>query len=180
MTNYTDECKRLAEADRTNKMLAAVHEMGHYLVATHIISDILQVTVECVQLLPSISGKWYGFTRVKYEPKSYDGLDPDKYNLELCRKKIKIANAGKSAELAMLGKTSNSGYADDEAMANEAISYIREKAPGFNVDAYVTKSNDELYKSMSKHLNLIAKLALSLYHKPHNAVIQYPEEIDQQ
>ena len=176
MTNYIEMCKAIKANAPTNKIVAAVHEMGHYFVATNIKSSLLQVTVDYIQLQPSPSGKWCGFTRIKYTPKDNE-IDPIIYNLELCKKKIRIANAGIHAETAMFGTFDPKGYSNDKTMVEEAISYIQSNDPNFNIDEYLKDSDTILSKSLNKYLNTIAERALTLCQKTLNAVVQYSEEI---
>jgi hypothetical protein len=177
MTNdtYIELCKKIKERDQTNKMVAALHEMGHYLVATNIKSSIITVRVDSIQLLQSINGKWYGFTRITYIPNE-DSIDPNKYHLEVRKKKLRIANAGMCVEKAMFGAYDTKGCENDQEMIDEAKLFIRENDPDFDIDKYLQESETIL----KKHLNTIALRAFKLYYKTLNAVIQYPEEINQE
>ena len=156
-------------------MVAAVHEMGHYFVASNIKSTLIEVTVDCVHLLPSLSNKWYGFTRIQYKPKD-PNINEILYNLEVCKKKIRIAIAGMCAEKAMFGTYDTKGYSTDKTMIDEAILYIQSKEPDFNPDKYLKDS--ETIISSKLNLDIIARRALLLYYKRLNAVVQYPQDID--
>lgn len=176
MTNYIDTCKDIKAKDSTNKMVAAVHEMGHYFVATYIKSTLFKVNIDSVQLLPSRSGIWYGFTRIQYTPQDLE-IDPTIYNLELCKKKIRIAIAGMCAEKAMFGTYDPKGYSVDKTMVDEAISYIKSNEPDFDTDKYLKDSEALIISKLN--LNTIARRAILLYLKKLNAVVQYPQDIDQ-
>lgn len=177
MTKYIDTCKAIKATDTDNKMVAAVHEMGHYLIATTIKPTLFTVTVDNVQLLPSPSNKWYGFTRVNRKPKNLD-IDPTTYNLEINENRIQVAIAGMCAEKAIFGTFDSKGYSDDLEKVNDAISFIQSNKPGFDIDKFLNDSEIAINNILSQNLDIIARRAIIMHYKPLNAVIQYPQDID--
>ncbi len=174
--NYIDMCKAIKAKDPTNKIVAAVHEMGHYILASTIKSPIITITPNHILLLPSESGRWYGCTNIGYNPIEPLTKDSPQFLLEVYKKKIPIGYAGKYAELAMFGINDPSGFKDDLTRITEAQLYITKNDPDFDIENYTERSATRLVEFMQEKLDVIAKNALTLFHTL-NSTILYPKDI---